>query len=116
MQVELEQRIIIKFPTKENMDAHKIQAKLQAHFKDKAYTLRTVRFWMEEVRRAREDLRNAHRSGRSPLDHIDTQILHILGKSPFESVWSIAQTFNTSHSVVLQHLHKALSLKSFHLR
>jgi hypothetical protein len=55
-------------------------------------------------------------SGRPPLDHIDTQILHILGKSPFEPAASIAQTLNTSHSIVLRHLHKVLDFKSCHLR
>jgi hypothetical protein len=55
MQVELEQRIIIKFMTKENTGIHEILAKLQAHFEDKAYALRTVRFSMGEVRRGRED-------------------------------------------------------------
>jgi hypothetical protein len=39
MQVELEQRIIIKFLTKENMDAHEILAKLHTHFEDKASAL-----------------------------------------------------------------------------
>jgi hypothetical protein len=70
---------------------------------------------MRQVRCGREDLRDEHSSGRPPLDHIDTQILHILGKSPFESARSIAQTLNTSHSVVLHHLHEGLAFKSFHL-
>jgi hypothetical protein len=82
MQVELEQRIITKFLTKENMDTHEILAKLQAYLEDKAYALRTVRFWMGEVRRDRKDLRDEHRSGRLPLDHIDTQILHTFASPP----------------------------------
>jgi hypothetical protein len=83
------------------METHEILAKVQAHFEDKAYALRTVRFWIGEVRRGRQDLHDKHRSGRSPLYHIDTQILHVLGKSPFELARSIARTLNTSHSVVL---------------
>jgi hypothetical protein len=71
---------------------------------------------MGEVRRSLEDLRDEHRSGRPPLDHIDTQILHILSKYPFESARSIAQTLSTSHSVVLYHLHEVLGFKNFHLR
>jgi hypothetical protein len=50
-----------------------------------------------------------------PLDPIDTHLVNNLGKLPFESAWSIAQTLNTSHSVVLQHLHEVLVFKSFHL-
>jgi transposase len=116
MQVELEQRIIIQCLMRENMDTHEILAELQAHFEDKAYALPTVRFWIGEVRRGREDLSDKHRSGRPALDHIDTQILHILGKSPFESARSIAQTLNTLHHVVLHYLHEVLGFKSFHLR
>jgi hypothetical protein len=127
MQVELEPKIILKFLTKENVDAYEILAKLQAHFEDKACALRTVRFWMGEVQPGREDLHDEHRSGspslddfvrsgRPPFDHIDTGILHILGKSPFGSARSIAQTLKTSHNVVLHHLHEVLGFKSFHLR
>jgi hypothetical protein len=69
MRVELEQRIIVKFLTKENMDAHEILAKLQEHFEDKAYALRSVRLWMGEVRRGWEDLRDEHRSETTPRPH-----------------------------------------------
>jgi hypothetical protein len=49
MQVELEERLIIEFSTKESLDAHEILAKLQARFEDKASVFRTVQFWMGEV-------------------------------------------------------------------
>jgi hypothetical protein len=71
---------------------------------------------MGEVRRSLEDFRDEHRSGMPPLDHIDTQILHIFGKSTFEWAPLIAQTFNTSHRVVLHYLHQVLGFKYFHLR
>jgi hypothetical protein len=116
MQVELEQRIIIKFLTKENMDAHEILAKLQAHFENEAYALRTVRLRMGEAHRGREDLRDEHRSGRLPLTPINTQLMHILGKSSFESARSIGQTLKTSHRFGLHHLYEVVGFKSFHLR
>jgi hypothetical protein len=80
MQIELWQRVIIKFLAKENLGADEILAKLQARFKDKASALQTVRFWMGQVQRGCEDLRDEHRSGRSPLDYIDTQItvIHLI--------------------------------------
>jgi hypothetical protein len=115
MQVELEQRIVIKFLPKKNMYVHEIVVKLQAHLKDKAYALRTVRLGIGEVWRGREDRNAEHRSGRPLLNHIDTKILHILGKFPFGSARSIAQMLNTSHSVLLHHLHKVLRFKRFHL-
>jgi hypothetical protein len=106
MQVELEQRSIIKCLTKENMDAHEILAKFQAHLEDKGHALRTVRFWMGEIRRCREDLRDEHHSRRPLFDYIDTRILHILGKSPFGSARPIGQTLNTSPCAVPHHLHE----------
>jgi hypothetical protein len=85
MQVELEQRTIIKFLAKENLNAYEILAQLQVHLEDKAYALRPVRLWMGEVRRGGGDLHREIRSRKPHLDHIDAQILHIPRKSPFES-------------------------------
>jgi hypothetical protein len=78
--------------------------------------LRTVRFWIREVCRGLEDFHDEHRVGRPSLNHIDTAIIRIIGKSPFESEPQIAQTLKTSYSVLLLHLHEILGFKSFHLR
>jgi hypothetical protein len=71
---------------------------------------------MGEGERGREELCDEHLSGRSLLDQTDTQILHVFVKSAFESAQLIAQTLNTSPSVVQHHLHEGLGFKSFHLR
>jgi hypothetical protein len=114
--MELEQKIIIKFPTNEGLEARQILAKLQAHCGSRAYALRTVRFWIGEVRRGREDLHDEHHPRRPLLDVLDTAILGIIGKSLFESAACLAQTLKISHSAVLHHLHERLESKSFHLR
>jgi hypothetical protein len=116
MQVQLGQRITVNFLTKEITRAYAILVKLQARFEDTANASRTIRFWMGEVRRGWEDLRDEHDSEKPPLDHMDSQILHILTKSSFESAWSIGQTLKISHSVVMHHLHEVRGFKSFHLR
>jgi hypothetical protein len=78
--------------------------------------LRTVRFWTGEVRRGQEDLRDQYSSRRQPLDSIDTQIMLMISKVPFESAQSIAQTLNILPNVMLHHLHKVRGLNSFYLR
>jgi hypothetical protein len=77
---------------------------------------RTIRFWIGEVRRGWEDRHDEHRPGRPPINYLDTAILRIIGKSPFESARSIAHTLKISHSAVLHHLHEVHGFKSFHLR
>jgi hypothetical protein len=60
--MELEQRIIIEFLTNESLDGHQILAELQKHLGWRAYALRTVQFWIGEVRRGREDLHDEYRA------------------------------------------------------
>jgi hypothetical protein len=89
---------------------------LQAQFVKHAYQLRTIQFWITEIRRGRQDLHNEIRSGLPPLDDLDSKILAILEKSPFESSHSIAERLLVVQSTVLRHLHEFIGLKSFHLR
>jgi hypothetical protein len=78
--------------------------------------LRTIQFWLREIERGRQDLHDAARSGRPPLDDVDAAIMRIIYKFPFESARSIAQTLNLAHSTILNHLHTSLGYQSFHLR
>jgi hypothetical protein len=51
--MEHDQRVIIKFLWNERADARQIAARLQAQFAENAYQLRTVEFWITEIRRGR---------------------------------------------------------------
>jgi hypothetical protein len=88
--MEYDQTVIIKFLWKDRADARQIADRLQAQFAEHFYQLRTVRFWIVEIRPGRQDLHDEIRSGRPPLDDLDSKILAILEKSPFESFHSIA--------------------------
>jgi hypothetical protein len=46
-----EQKLIIKFLFNDALDAHQITETLSAQFNEDAYCLRTVQFWVGELRR-----------------------------------------------------------------
>jgi hypothetical protein len=73
-----------------------------------------IQFWITEVRLGRQDFRNEIRTGKLPLDNLDAKILIILDKSPFESIYSIAEALSDAHSTMLLHLHDSIDFRSFH--
>jgi hypothetical protein len=64
----------------------------------------------------REDLHDAQRSGRRPIESLTAQIKVLVYENCFVSARLIAETLQVSHSTVLKHLHEDLGLQSFHLR
>jgi hypothetical protein len=86
---------------------------LSAQFGEQTGALRTIKFLVREIQGVREDLDDEHRSGRPVLDYIDTKIMSILEKAPFESAHSIAQVLNVDHATVLHPLHEKMGFKSY---
>jgi hypothetical protein len=95
-----EQRVIIKFLTNEFVDAREIRMRLSAQFGEQIYAL----------------LHDGHPSVRPAFDYIDTKIISILKKAPFESARSIAQVLNVNHATLLHYLHEMFEFKSYCLR
>jgi hypothetical protein len=62
--MEYEQRLIIKFRFNKGADARQIAEKLRAQLHEDAYSLRTVQFWITELRRGQEDLHDEPRTGK----------------------------------------------------
>jgi hypothetical protein len=114
--MEHDQRVIIRFLSNEGIADDEIIIKLQAQFVEHVYKLRTVQFWIGEVRFGRQDLHDEIRTGRPPLDDCDAKILAILNKSAFESARSIAERLHVSRTIVLNYLRLSIGFKSFHLR
>jgi transposase len=113
--IEYDQKVIIKILWNDGADARQIADRLQAHFAQHSYQLRTIRFWIAEIRRGHQGLHDEIRSGRPPRDDLDRKILPILEKLPFESSHSIAERLLGAHSTVLRHLHESIGFKLFHL-
>jgi hypothetical protein len=118
--MEYGQKVIIRFLSNEEIAANEITTRFQAQFAEHAYKLRTVRFWIDEVRCGsvrfgRQGLHHEIRTGRRPLDDVDANILAILNKSPFESARSVIERLRVSHATMLNHLYLSIGFKSFHL-
>jgi hypothetical protein len=107
--------VIIRFLWNKGIDAHEIIHRFQAQFSEHAYALRTVRFWIAEVRLGRQDLDDEICTGRPLLDDFDATILAILDKFLFESARSIAETLGIAYPIMLLYLHDSIGFKSFHL-
>jgi hypothetical protein len=75
--MEHDQRVIIRFLSNERIAANEITIKLQEQFAEHVYKLRTVRFWIGEMRFGHHDLHEEIRTGTPPLDDVDARILAI---------------------------------------
>jgi DNA-binding CsgD family transcriptional regulator len=90
-------------------DANRTVERLEAQFHEDAYSLRSVQFWIGEIKGGREDLYDAQRSGRRPIESLTAQIKVLFNENCFVSAQSIAETLQMSHSTVLKHLHEDLA-------
>jgi transposase len=113
--MEDEQRVMIKFLFNDGLNPPQIVEKLEAQFHEDAYSLRAVQFWIDEVRRSREDLDDEPRRGRPSEEHTTAKNQELLNQNPFESASSIAETMHISRSTVLKHLHDDSHFQSFYL-
>jgi hypothetical protein len=78
--------------------------------------LRSVQHCCQYIRQGRELLDDEPRSGRSPIDFIDIQILSSLEEQPFHSAYLLAEILDVSHTTILNHLCDLRVMKLFHLR
>jgi hypothetical protein len=78
--MEIEQKVIIRFLSREGTDSHNIDARLSAQLNDSTYSLRSVQRWCQYVRERKDLLHDEPRSGRPPIALLDIQILSALEK------------------------------------
>jgi hypothetical protein len=112
--MKYDQKVIIKFLLNKRSDARDIADRLQAQFCEHAYKLRTVQFWIREVRLGHQDIHDEIRTRIPPLDDLDdlnAKILIILNKSPFESARSITETLRVVYSTILLLLHDFIGFR-----
>jgi hypothetical protein len=114
--MEDDQSVIARFLCKERVSPEDIHVRLEAQFGDITYSERSARRWCQYVRQRREDLHDAVRSGKPPIDFLDIRILSLPNEQPFHSAYSIVETLYISHSIILSHLRESLGMKNCHLR
>jgi hypothetical protein len=89
--IECDQRVIRKFLFNERCEANHIVEKLEAQFHEDVYSFRSVQFWIGKIRKGREDLHDAQRSGRRTIESLTAQISVLLDENCFVSAQSIAE-------------------------
>jgi hypothetical protein len=72
--MEHDQRVIIKCLFSERCDANQIVKRLEAQFHEDVYSPWSAQFWIGEIKRGREDLHDAQRSGKRPIESLTAQI------------------------------------------
>jgi hypothetical protein len=70
--MELEQRIIIHFLDREHTESRDIHARLSVQFGDATYSLHSVQRWCQHIQQGRELLDDESRSGRPPIDFLNS--------------------------------------------
>jgi hypothetical protein len=114
--MELEQRIIIRFLSREHAEPQDIHARVSAQLRDAADSLGSIQRWCQYIQQGRELLDDEPRSGRPPIDFLDISILSSLEKPPFHTAYSLAEILDFSPTTILNHLRDSLGMKLFHLR
>jgi hypothetical protein len=87
--------------------------KFQAQFHKEADVLRTVQFWIGELRHNCQDFHDDCRFGRPPLDDFSANILDTFDKSPLRPTRLIAETLLNGHATMFWHLHESLGFPLF---
>jgi hypothetical protein len=114
--MELEQRIVIRFLSREHTAPRDIYVRLSVQFGDAPYSFRSIKRGCQHIRQGCELPDDESRSGRSRIDFLDIQILSLLEKQPFPSAYSLAEILGVSHTTILNHLRNSLGMKLFRLR
>jgi hypothetical protein len=79
-----QQRVIIRFLHKERVEPAEIHQRLAARPCKDLYSKRSIEWWCAQFVCGREDMEDDYRSGRPPIDHLDTKIFACLESEPIE--------------------------------
>jgi hypothetical protein len=111
--MDLEQGHIIKLLRIKGFKLGEIAKELSSAYDSYAYTPPSMKYRLHEIKFGRTDLRTQHAGGRLPLDDIDAEILSLLRKYPFSSVWMVAESLKIPVSVIDSHLVEKSDCQNF---
>jgi hypothetical protein len=113
--MKYDQKVIIRFLSKEDVSVEDIHRLLEVQFWEDIYSPRRVRWWCQYVRQGRENLHDEARLGRRPIDFLNIRILSLLDEQQFHSTHSIADAMGISHLIILNYLREPYGMKFSHL-
>jgi hypothetical protein len=111
----LELRCVIRFLLKDGFLPKEIRDRLNRVYGEDAMKKSQVFFWVEGVRRGREDLRDPKRPGRPSTVDFDSILAHKLEINPHTTVRKLALSLKVSPQTVTTHLREGLGMKCYHL-
>jgi hypothetical protein len=108
-----EQPVIIWFLHKERGRPAQIHRRPGAQNGFEISSVRSAHHWSQLCNGERQILNDDLRSGRPPIDHLDTKILACFKKERFSSAYSLAEAPYVSPAITLNHLHNFVSAGSY---
>lgn len=113
---EIEQRSVIHFYYKKGKTPQQIHPKLVAVYEKDAYTLKSVEYWYHQFKCGRNNVDDASKTGRPPLDDVDARILSTLNDYPFATLSMLSDACNCSIGTIYNHLTNILGYKNYTLQ
>jgi hypothetical protein len=116
LHIEVEQRVIIKFLRFKGMKLVDIHHELPEVFREEAYTLPRVKYWIHQLKTGRTIKTDNMRSGRPSINQIDALILKQLTETLFASARSLSKDLEIAKTRVWRRLIESLQFKSRHFK
>ena len=113
--MELEQRAVIFFLTKKGFKLTQIQNELTSVYNKEAFNVYKIKYWIHQYKIGRKSIHDEPKSGRPPIDYIDTKIISALADEPYHSTNTLSEFLGIPKSTIKDHL-KILGYKNYNLK
>lgn len=113
LKMEIEQRYAIAFCHRRKMKAEEILEIFTETYKDEAYGIDAIRYWLRQIKLGRTDLFNQPNREKPKDEEITLSIKYQIENNPFLSARQIAKTLGISPKTVIDRLTNDLHYKNY---